>query len=166
MNYQDVVKDFARRTRDNLIAVDQLKAEGHNVYELTQLVNSMLGLLIFPQQKYVNKIPKTSLAVLAHAGWPIPRVRGNFKQVKDLNQLIRYLRNAISHFNVEFLDSGGEDIKTIRLWNMRPVKGADDKYLRDDYGNVIEEKNWEAELGADELRGIAEKFVALLLAET
>ena len=46
---------------------------------------------------------------------------------------------------------------------MRPVKGPDHKTLRDAKGKVIEEKNWEAELGVTELRGIAERFIDLLL---
>ena len=163
MNYGDVVRDFARRTRANLEAIDRLKSQGHEVYETTQLINSMLGLLVFPQQRYVAAIPKTPLADLQRDGWPIPRVRGTFKQVRNLNQLIRYLRNAVSHFNIEFIDPSGRGIEALRVWNMRPIKGPDDKVLRDENGNVLEEKNWEAELGVTELRGIAERFIDLLL---
>lgn len=162
MNYHDVVRDFALRTRANLEAVDRLKADGRKVYETTQLINSMLGLLVFPQQRYVVRIPEIALADLERDGWPIPKVRGTFKQVRNLNELIRYLRNAVSHFNIEFLDSGGRGIEAVRVWNMRPVKGPDHKTLRDANGKVIEEKNWEAELGVTELRGIAERFIDLL----
>ncbi len=48
MMYKEVIQDFARRTRKNLEAIDRLHAEGRQVYEVTQLVNSTLGLLVFP----------------------------------------------------------------------------------------------------------------------
>mgnify|MGYP001174141173 FL=1 len=123
----------------------------------------MLGLLVFPQQEYIESIPRTSLAELARAGWPIPAVRGSFAQADDLNQLIRYLRNAIAHFNIRFVGDGQSNIAVIRVWNMTPVKDRDGKVQRDSEGQIRERKNWEAELGVDELRGIAVRFIDLLL---
>ena len=70
------------------------------VYEVTQLINSCLGLLIFPQQEYFDHIPHTPVVELEQEGWPVPKVQPRFEQVSDLNELIRYLRNAISRFNV------------------------------------------------------------------
>ncbi len=76
MMYEEVVSDFAKRTKANLEALEGLKAEGKQVFELTQLVNSTLGLLVFPQQEYVDSIPCTSLSELqvlnvasTHIGW-------------------------------------------------------------------------------------------------
>ena len=123
----------------------------------------MLGLLVFPQQEYIESIPRISLAELARAGWPIPAVRGSFAQADDLNQLIRYLRNAIAHFNIRFVGDGQSNIAVIRVWNMTPVKDRDGKVQRDSEGQIRERKNWEAELGVDELRGIAVRFIDLLL---
>ena len=57
MQYQDLVRDFARRTRTNLEFIRHARNHGESVYEVTQLVNSMLGLLVFPQQQYVDRIP-------------------------------------------------------------------------------------------------------------
>ena len=105
--------------------------------EVTQLINSMLGLLVFPQQKYVESIPKTPLEKLREDGWPIPRVTGEFQEATDLNQLIRYLRNAVAHFNIKFVGDGENNIKVLRVWNMAPMRGQD--------GKIAEEKNWEAE---------------------
>jgi hypothetical protein len=163
MNYSNVVRDFALRTRKNLEAIDSLVATHGDAFEVTQLINSMLGLLVFPQQKYVDTIPKTPLIELKQGGWPIPRVRGEFNQVQDLNQLIRYLRNAVAHFNIEFIDDGRGNIAVLRVWNMLPVKGQDGKPIRDAKGKIIERKNWEAELGVNELRGIANRFIEMLL---
>jgi len=102
MMYEDVIRDFAERTRLNLRAIERLETDGHDVYEVTQLVNSTLGLLVFPQQEFVVRIPETPLTELVRDGWPVPTVRRGADRVNNLNQLIRYLRNAIAHFNIQF----------------------------------------------------------------
>lgn len=148
MMYEEVIQDFARRTRKHLEVIDRLHAEGHEVYEVTQLVNSTLGWLIFPQQEYVDRIPHTPLDELERDGWPMPKVKGRFHQVKDLNQLIHYLRNAIAHFNIRFRSDGQNEISVLQVWN-------------EDRGR----KAWEAELSVRDLRGIAERFIKSLLDE-
>jgi hypothetical protein len=147
MMYEDVVADFAQRTRKNLQSLELLQAQGHEVFEVTQLVNSMLGLLVFPREEFVGRIPAVPLSDLKRRGWPVPKVRPGFAQVENLNELVRYLRNAISHFNIEFIGDGHNEIRTVRLWNI-------DRTGR---------RTWEAELGLTELRGIAERFTDLLL---
>ena len=150
MIYEEVIRDFAERTRANLQAIEHLHANGEDVYEATQLVNSTLGLLVFPQQEYMDSIPLTSLAQLEQDGWPIPQVSGGFKQVSNLKQLIKYLRNAIAHFNIKFIGDGRREISLLRVWNIDP---RNDK------------KTWEAELSVDDLRKIAYRFIDLLLEE-
>ena len=148
MMYSEIIRDFARRTQKNLTAIEQLRADGHEVYEATQLVNSMLGLLIFPQQEYIGRIPNTPFHELIQEGWPLPKVRGQFSQVADLKQLVRYLRNAIAHFNIEFVGDGQGSIWLLRVWNEN--RGT---------------KTWEAELTLADIRQIAERFIDLLLDE-
>lgn len=161
--YEEVVRDFARRTRRNLEAIEVLRHQDAGVFEVTQLINSMLGLLIFPQQEYVDSIPRIPLEELQRDGWPIPQLTGKFRQVEDLNELIRYLRNAVAHFNVAFVGDGENSIKVLRIWNMRPVRNERGQIVRGEDGAVVEEKNWEAELTVHQLRGIATRFVDLLL---
>jgi len=148
MMYEEVIQDFAERTRTSLRAIEKLRTDGKDVYETTQLINSTLGLLVFPQQEYVNQIPRIPLEKLEQEGWPIPRVQGNFEQVSDLNQLIRYLRNAIAHFNIKFIGDAHNEIHILRVWNVDPRSRR---------------KTWEAELSVDDLRKIANRFTDLLL---
>jgi hypothetical protein len=61
MNYEVLVKDFAERTMANLKTIERMHQDGRPVFETTQLINSCLGLLVFPQQTYVDSIPKLSL---------------------------------------------------------------------------------------------------------
>ena len=147
MMYEDVIRDFAERTRKNLRVIEHLLAGGEEVYEVTQLVNSMLGLLVFPREEFVDRIPETPLSDLKRNGWPIPKIRPGFPQVSDLKELVRYLRNAIAHFNIEFIDDGTNQIRLLRVWNI----------------NRMGAKTWEAELGLGDIRGLAERFTELLL---
>lgn len=150
MEYQHLIEDFARRTRDNLQRLNALKASGIEVYEVTALVNSMLGLLVFPQQRYVDSIPETPIDELANQGWPIPTVVGEFPQVSNLRQLVRHLRNAISHFNVEFFTDGSGQIAGLIVWNVDPRSTR---------------TTWKARLSVSDLDAIAHRFIALILRE-
>lgn len=74
MNYEDVVADFAKRTSKNLEALEGIQGQGEEVFEVTQLINSMLGLLIFPREEFVGRIPEKPLTELKAEGWPVPNV--------------------------------------------------------------------------------------------
>jgi|CEGF01.1.fsa_nt_gi hypothetical protein len=150
MEYKSLVKDFARRTQKNLDQVRILKANGLESYEVTALINSMLGLLIFPQQKYIDEIPETPLEKLAELGWPIPKVTGDFHQVKNLRQLIRHLRNAISHFNINFFSDDSSEIAGLYVWNVHPH---------------TKEITWEAKLSISDLDMISNNFIKLILSD-
>jgi len=148
MDYQDVIREFAERTQKNLHAIEHLLKNGSEVYETTQLVNSMLGLLVFPREEFVDSIPETPFTLLQRDGWPVPKVLNGFPEVKDLRELVRYLRNAIAHFNIVFLADSERQITGLRVWNT---------FQR------TERKTWEAELTLSDLRKIAERFTNLLL---
>lgn len=154
MNYENLIKDFALRTRKNLSALRTLQQSqpDSEVYEITQLINSMLGLLVFPQQRYMNRIPKMPLNELSEQGWSIPKVVGNYPQVENLNQLVRYLRNAIAHFNLEFVSDGYGKIQGLIVWNTDPRRNG--------------EITWKAELTIQDIENITDKFTNLLIEDT
>lgn len=77
----------------------------------------MLGLLVFPREGFIDQIPSTLLTDLAAAGWPVPKVVGDFRQAEDLRELVRYLRNAIAHFNIEFIGDASNEIRILKVWN-------------------------------------------------
>ena len=157
MEYHDLVKDFAYRTLANLKALRTLQSTdpGRPVFEATQLVNSMLGLLVFPQQRYLSSIPQTPIDQLPARGWPIPKVVGDYHQVSDLRQLMRYLRNSIAHFNIEFLVNESRELVGLRVWNVREVK------LKGGVTKAV--MNWKAELSLTDLEKIVIRFVDLIL---
>lgn len=152
MNYDILVSDFAKRTRANLWTLRKIQSSDKNieVYEVTQLINSMLGLLVFPEQKFFNRIPQTPLTELVNQGWPIPKVEGNYPQVDNLRELVRYLRNAITHFNVEFIADSSGQIDGLRVWNINPR---------------TETTTWKARITIAGIEMITEKFIQLLIKE-
>jgi hypothetical protein len=150
--YQRLVEDFADRTRTNLHALRELQEEHPNVavYEVTQFINSLLGLLILPQQRYFNSIPETPLGELEAQGWPMPKMVGDFNQAKDLRQLFRYLRNAVAHFNIEFIDDGQGHLTGLVVWNIDPRS---------------RQITWKARLTLQQIEDLVDRFTDLILAE-
>jgi hypothetical protein len=58
LNYEDIARDFVERTRMNLQAARQLPASGDiRFYEVTHLVNSLLGLIVVPDQRMQDRLP-------------------------------------------------------------------------------------------------------------
>jgi len=148
MDYENVVKDFAKRTKHNLRLIQEHHKKGNEAYEVTQLINSCLGLLVLPQQNFIRSIPETPIDKLIDDGWIIPTVDGNYPQVKDLNELMRYMRNAIAHCNIEFISDSEDKLKSIKIWNKNGKKTT-----------------WIATLGLKELESLLDNFIKLILEE-
>ncbi|HBG59221.1 MAG TPA: HEPN family nuclease [Anaerolineaceae bacterium] len=106
MSNFDLEDEFIARTQKNLKAIECLKQKGGEVYEVTQLLNSMLGLLIFPKEKLYKKIQPKNWDMMVKEGWPLPS--GDNAHVSNLKQLVRNMRNAVAHFNIELVNDGNE----------------------------------------------------------
>ena len=122
---EDIVREIARRTRRNLDVI-KAQADGQDehdpkVYEVTQLINSLLGLIVFPNEEWVKKQPDEDLSVLFGQGWPNPVFLANKVNSSRLKDLVRYLRHSVAHCNVKFIpeDLGGGfcRIASVQLWN-------------------------------------------------
>jgi HEPN pEK499 p136 len=129
MNYSDLVTDFAKRTLANLDIVKRAVEAGNpEAYEVTQLWNSLLGLIVAPRELDVQRLPSLTLAQLHALGWPDITTGGKLQKA-TLEGLVRSLRNAVAHFNVEFQANGNGEIHEVWLWNEemkggRPVPNA------------------------------------------
>ncbi|MFO0788063.1 MAG: HEPN family nuclease [Pirellulales bacterium] len=148
MEYDNLIRDFAERTLKNLEAIEAaVKTDPDaDVYEVTQLINSMLGLLVFPKERFFKYIPPIPLEDVRASGWPIPRMERSYRRPKDLRKLVNCLRNGISHCQIKF-DTDGHRLTGLTIWNA------------DQYGN----KTWEAHLVLIELREFGRRFISLLL---
>lgn len=121
---QDTFKDFAERTLANLDYILEARKQSATVYETTQLVNSMLGLITFPKER--NRVPATKLEELDHKIWPkAEELKGRGigdkgKPKNTLRQVVTGMRNAVSHALIEFTTAtkgGRTEITGVRFRN-------------------------------------------------
>ncbi|MEG0077032.1 HEPN family nuclease [Anaerorhabdus sp.] len=108
-NYTNFSVDFPKRTIENLKFIESQKSKGNTVYEVTQLINSLLGLFIFIKERE-----------------DCSRIFGRLKQKESFKKLaiptkfeskpaefITGLRNGIAHGRV--FVKGSPEIDTITI---------------------------------------------------
>nr|WP_319565535.1 HEPN family nuclease [uncultured Rhodoferax sp.] len=103
MEYEsDFHRCFMERTQENL-----KNYQGN--YEATQLINSLLGLLIVPKEKLFEKIPTTPLNELPPSEWGdvskwvTQKIKCNLghDHTLTLRQFVQKLRNSVAHFHIQ-----------------------------------------------------------------
>lgn len=93
----DFIKDYAERTLSNYMRISA------GPYEVTQLLNSAVGLLIIPQQKQFDKITDAIISEELLQKM-IGTVKINtYKKPLNLAEIARHLRNSIAHANIDFV---------------------------------------------------------------
>lgn len=140
---------FASRTRKNLEYIEDAFKSGANVHVITQLANSLLGLIVFPWEKhFVDSISKVRLDDLAKRGWPIWTITKG--SCETLGELIKYLRHSVAHGNILFSsDSRNIDEVNIDVENYPS-------------GNKDKGPNWTAKISARDLRQFCILFIELI----
>ena len=93
---KDFVSDFAERTLANLEKIENEKSDDAK-YEVTQLINSLLGLIVFPKERKVMD-DEWGKALAKYIKIP-PKFN------VEENKIIQHMRNAISHSHI-FFESG------------------------------------------------------------
>jgi hypothetical protein len=112
------VRDVMRRTMQNLYFVEAHKGPD-GPFEVTQLVNSFLGALAHPWETYQTELSSMPLNQAVALGWPqIAKERLRGRDPKSLGDLVRLMRNAIAHGNIEFLPGTAGDVRALRIWNI------------------------------------------------
>lgn len=145
MNPSDPVYDIMHRTMDNLRYIEA-DATPNGPYEVTQLINSFLGALAHPWEKYKPQLKNMSLAKARECGWP------EFKKgctedhdPTSLEDLLRLIRNAFAHGNILFIpEPTSDEIARIEFWNNRGDR-----------------RTWGTTLDIADLRRFLDCFVAL-----
>lgn len=146
MNPPKPVYDVMRRTMHNLRFIEAYKKQ-NGPYEVTQLVNSFLGALAHPWEK--NKKLKKWLASDS-ATRRLPMIQKELAsdiEPKNDNELLRLMRNAFAHGNIEYLPNNEDEIYAIRFWNENLEKPP--------------KRTWGAVLTVTDLRRFLDCFVAL-----
>lgn len=113
MNLKDKEKDFIKRTTANLKFIQKCVKEedGQELYEVTQLVNSLVGLLIVPQQKFFrnindNYIQQDTLYKLKSCiEENTYKEKDGTDEIENLSTILRHMRNALAHNRFDYLNS-------------------------------------------------------------
>jgi hypothetical protein len=145
----------ARRSRKNLDFIYAHKRQGADVEEFTQLLNSMLGMLICLREEYFRGREVTWDRVQEYDFQPIPiegevptETSPKLQPSKTFSKLISNLRHAFAHNCFELV---GNPITGVRAWNT-PSGQVDSP----------ENRIWQAELSEQQLRQIADLFIDFL----
>lgn len=144
---------FARRTKSNLDFIQQASGDPKlQVYEVTQLVNSLLGLLLFPRTYTLGYFRSYKLNQLDPHCWPDLTNQSNARDklpIITLEQVLREMRNAVAHNDLSFIPDRNNDIQRIVFQNENS-KGFDNPY-----------REWSLQLTLPELRLLLNSLLSL-----
>jgi hypothetical protein len=139
---------FAIRTRKNLLFLEQARTDGADVHVVAQLVNSLLGVVVFPWEKQlVLRLGRLRLETLRNQGWPQWDL--TVGTCDTLGQLIRKFRHAVAHGNVRFTSESrllDEVFVEVANFSQPPAKGP---------------PTWAARMRADRLREFCLRLIYL-----
>jgi hypothetical protein len=145
LNPEEPVRDVMRRTMFNLDLIQRQETPSGPFY-VTQLVNSFLGALAHPWERFKKELRTIPIAEALAQGWPeIAKERMTDSEPKHLCELLRVMRNGIAHGNIVFLPNEKDEIRAIRVWNNDP-KGH---------------RTWGAILTVEVMRSMLDRFVEL-----
>ena len=151
MEYENFGYDFMYRTRQLL----EIESDIHNKYNVTHLLNYCFGMITIPSETLIDYIPEIDLSNVTYGGIS----KSCFKRsqrwdfstetyVDDytLKNVIKHIRNGISHGNIQQSTDGGDQIVSI--------------IITDKYKGV---KNFEIKFTPTELTMFCKFFVDNLL---
>ena len=147
MNYDNLVVDFVRRTKANLAYIELHRAD--NLFEFTQLINSLLGIVVLPRERSLKSIPNKDFTSLINDGWRLPTIHLNTDGIKDLRNLIRVFRNSVAHFNLKIISNTNNQIDGLEFYNKRKNR-------------IV----FEAVFTLEDLKNFVDKITKLLLNES
>lgn len=156
MPEKELFQAFANRTWLNFLWMKNKLDQSENSnppFETTQLINSMLGLLVFQKEKKGGVFPNkdVDLENLCADGWPLPiRIKGDTKPA-TLWGLITMLRHAIAHGGIKLIPDKNNSCKigAVRFVNKRFQESK-----------KIE---WEGEMSVTDLEAFLDKLHSLLV---
>lgn len=134
--YKKQELDFVCRTKEILKQYDRFQIEKSEKYEVTLLLNCLVGLLILPQQYWYDSLPED---LISEGEWGIhptnhiSMIKGG--ETKNVKNIARHLRNSVAHYkftafdkqskgkirDIKFEDLGPNNVKTFEA--IIPISG-------------------------------------------
>jgi hypothetical protein len=144
---------FSANTDGNLRCIRAARlANDPTVHEVTQIANSLLGLIVFPFEKGFirNSLKELRLDQLVADGWPNWQFEPG-SETETLGELICHLRNAAAHGRMKFCSDSREPSEV-------PIK-------IEDWKQNAKAAYWKASIVASDLQTFCEKLIKLLEAQ-
>ena len=118
----DFTKEFVKRTLENLKLIDEIhktKPDKYPPYNITHLINSLLGLVVFV--KADNTLNDIKFKEYDICEW-------NYRdEEKKFLNFLKHLRNAIAHKRIKEITT--KDSKNIIGLEFRDKNGHDDSFV-------------------------------------
>jgi len=112
MGYRNQDYDIVARTRKIIEQYEKLGPDER--YEVTLLLNCLLGLLIIPKERYLEEIPD-NINLLTNWGIRDEFIEKPTRKITN-KDFIRHLRNAVAHYHIRVCGEG-QNIKNIWFWD-------------------------------------------------
>lgn len=112
-----------RRTKENLDLSDAIQQRVRDFWEVTFLVNSLLGLIVVPSETLIEEMSQLPVQRDGIPKWEAHFIIDGDPVPGDLRRFMKGLRNAVAHFSVLFITADG-DISGVRFQTYENV-GAD-----------------------------------------
>jgi hypothetical protein len=93
-----------KRTRENLEVIEKARETGDpKAHVVTQLGNSLLGLVVFPwEHQGLDNLKKRSMSAIKLEGWPDEIMEMGKDKTKTLGDFVHHMRNALAHGRIWF----------------------------------------------------------------
>ena len=141
----EAIRDLMHRTMVNLRFIEK-QASKEGPYEVTQLISPFLAALVHPWEEYKQELNGFPISEAIASGWPeLAKEWPSDDDPNNPGDLLRLVRNAFAHGNLEFLSTGGNEITHIRFWNNDRNKN----------------RTWGTIAGVDSMRLFLDKFLEL-----
>ena len=114
--------DFTKRTKDNLALL------GNSPYDVTQLINSLIGLLIIPREYGYEFINDNLLDSKLRDAIFQKVLENDYPEGTTLKSVLTHMRNAVCHSRMKFhVDKAGTEAvsKDIKIIEFRDRKTKD-----------------------------------------
>ena len=114
-NYIQQEYDFIYRTKMIIEQYENLEIPKNEKFEVTLLLNCLVGLLILPQQVWYDGLPDTTLK---EENWGIKEEDILFiknGEAKNIKNISRHLRNSVSHYRFKAFDNESKEISHIKF---------------------------------------------------
>jgi hypothetical protein len=161
---RNTIEGFAERTRKNLRFIVASYDNGLDVHVVTHLINSLLGLVVYPYEFYgLEQFDNIRLSEVYpdQCRWDFSPIEGIVQQAfatpTSFGALLRHVRNGIAHRHIRFGSTSRNlrDVDVV-LWDSRPK--------RDKNGRLAgyHSPHWCAKINAVDLEQFTEMLASMI----